>query len=249
MIRIVNLVLTIFFLLVACSNKPITAAEVLERYFKTVSGGDATKWDGLKLAYVESSITDPGSQKPAVIYKEYLSFPDLQRLDEVKNGVSTILSIYRDRTFFAPAPTDMPPGLPPIPPIVIPQSSPPFVFETMQVRQIMESSKATELVGLTELDGRPVYEITFELPAVVWRYYFDAENFTALKAVQEGQARENKKVFSDYRVIDGLSIPMRIESWTNFGPVTRHQIDVRTNVDFHPKIDVNFFDVPKDWKF
>ncbi len=109
-----------------------------------------------------------------------------------------------------------------------------------------EKGFKAELIGMEQFDNRPVYNLqfTFEDDYVV-NYFMDASEFVVLKVrsteTEQGQTFKSEIIYRDYKDVDGVLIPYRIEMLVN-GQVT--QIFIINNVEFDVAVDDSIFAKP-----
>lgn len=102
------------------------------------------------------------------------------------------------------------------------------------------------LVGKEDMDGKPVYNLkfTFKNKHIV-NYLIDAERFVVLNQIstksQMGQTYDQEVRYSDYRDIDGILCPFKMEILIN-GQVTT--VLTMDNCEFDIPIDDSIFKKP-----
>lgn len=83
-----------------------------------------------------------------------------------------------------------------------------------------EKGNKIELIGMEDIDGKQAYnlKLTFTDNEVA-NYYMDATRFVILmvkeKSMEQGQMNETEDKFSDFRDVDGVPMPFKIETLTN----------------------------------
>ncbi|QDK81434.1 DUF4292 domain-containing protein [Spirosoma sp. KCTC 42546] len=104
-----------------------------------------------------------------------------------------------------------------------------------------------ELVGKEKLNEKDVYNIKVTRPEGVANYYVDATTYqlNGMKAIvsMQGQSGEVKSQYSNYKTVDGLTVPSTIElnSPAMPGAITM----TISNMVFNPKVDPSIFAMPK----
>jgi outer membrane lipoprotein-sorting protein len=109
-----------------------------------------------------------------------------------------------------------------------------------------EKGNKIELVGKEDIDGKPVYNLKLTFPDnEVANYYMDATKFLILvvkeKTMEQGQMNETEDKFSDFRDVDGVQMPFKIETITNGQPSTTVILD---KCEFNLTIDDAIFKKP-----
>ncbi|MVM41390.1 DUF4292 domain-containing protein [Spirosoma sp. HMF3257] len=104
-----------------------------------------------------------------------------------------------------------------------------------------------ELVGKEKLGAQDVYNLKVTRPEGVANYYVDATTYqlAGMKATvsMQGQSGEVKSQYSNYKTIDGLTLPSTIE--LNSPAMPGSLTMTISNVVFNPKIDASIFAMPK----
>lgn len=104
-----------------------------------------------------------------------------------------------------------------------------------------------ELVGKEKLNEKDVYNLKVTRPEGVANYYVDATTYqlSGMKATvsMQGQSGEIKSQYSNYKTVDGLTVPSTIElnSPAMPGAITM----TISNMVFNPKVDPSIFAMPK----
>ena len=104
-----------------------------------------------------------------------------------------------------------------------------------------------ELVGKEKMNDKDVFNLKVTRPEGVANYFVDANNYqlVGMKATvsMQGQSGEVKQQFSNYKTIEGLTLPSTIElnSPAMPGAVTM----TVSNLVLNPKIDPSIFAMPK----
>ncbi|MCK8493376.1 MULTISPECIES: DUF4292 domain-containing protein [Spirosoma] len=104
-----------------------------------------------------------------------------------------------------------------------------------------------ELVGKEKLNDKDVFNLKVTRPEGVVNYYVDANTFQLAGAKTtinvQGQSGEVKTQYSNYKTIDGLTLPSTVElnSPAMPGSITL----TLSNVVFNPKVDSSIFAMPK----
>lgn len=102
-----------------------------------------------------------------------------------------------------------------------------------------ERGMQVELVGLEDLDGRPVHHLKLTNPqGEVQHIYLDGDTALESRIVSEGAAGRLEQVLSDYRQVNGMTLPFRIAMYT--GAVLVGDMKVLT-VEFNPELDDALF--------
>jgi len=102
-----------------------------------------------------------------------------------------------------------------------------------------ERGMQVELVGLEELDGRPVHHLKLTNPqGEVQHIYLDGETALESRIVSEGAAGRLEQVLSDYRQVEGMTLPFRITM--SAGGMVVGDMQVLT-VEFNPELDDALF--------
>jgi hypothetical protein len=110
-----------------------------------------------------------------------------------------------------------------------------------------ENGNMIELVGREDMNGTPVYNLkmTFNSGDVV-NYYMDLEKFVILKMKQKsiinGQMREVESLVSDFRYVDGVMNPYKLETLYN-GQIAF--IFTRDKIEFNLPVDDAYFKKPE----
>lgn len=105
----------------------------------------------------------------------------------------------------------------------------------------------TELVGKEKLNEKDVYNLKVTRPEGVANYYVDATTYqlNGMKATVnvQGQSGEVKSQYSNYKTIDGITVPATIElnSPAMPGAITM----TLSNIVLNPKVDPSIFAMPK----
>ena len=109
---------------------------------------------------------------------------------------------------------------------------------------------AIEYSGKDEIEGSEVYKITAKSPDGASRmYYLDIDSYliikTTVKYNESGVARESDSFYSEYKVIDGRTLPYNIESKANGETVGVSYIEA---YQFDKQVDDSFFLMPSKSK-
>ena len=111
-----------------------------------------------------------------------------------------------------------------------------------------EMGTTARLEGKEKLGEREAYVLVFEpTSGSVVRQYIDAQTYVAIKVVmkidvpQLGQEVEQTTAFFDYRDVDGIKLPFRVEATSS---VQNYTI-VITKVEHNVRIDETLFSKPK----
>lgn len=104
-----------------------------------------------------------------------------------------------------------------------------------------------ELVGKEKLNDKDVFNLKVTRPEGVVNFYVDAATYqlAGSKATvsMQGQSGEVKSQYSNYKTIDGLTLPSTIELNT---PAMPGSITMNlTNIVLNPKVDTAIFAMPK----
>jgi outer membrane lipoprotein-sorting protein len=104
-----------------------------------------------------------------------------------------------------------------------------------------------ELLGQEPVEGKPAYKLKVTLKDGQVRYdYIDAGSFQEVKwegqIVVEGKQVNAKSIFSDYRLVDGVMYPFRIDSETEGSP--NKQVINFDKVEINPHLDAADFAKP-----
>lgn len=108
-----------------------------------------------------------------------------------------------------------------------------------------EKRSTAELVGKEDMEGTEVFNIKLTTKDDdVKNYYIDIENFIILKVKStvnaQGQEIEVETTMGDYQEIDGVIMPMSIESKSPMGATNIVMEEVKFNVD----VDESIFNRP-----
>jgi outer membrane lipoprotein-sorting protein len=109
-----------------------------------------------------------------------------------------------------------------------------------------ENGTSIELAGMEDNDGASAYnlKVTFEDKYVI-NYFVDAKSFLLLKSksteAAQGQTFDREIKFSDFRDIDGILVPVKIEVMIN-GQVG--QVFTMDKCEFNVPIDDSIFKKP-----
>jgi hypothetical protein len=104
-----------------------------------------------------------------------------------------------------------------------------------------------ELIGKEKLNDKDVFNLKVTRPEGVVNFYVDAATYqlAGSKATvsMQGQSGEVKSQYSNYKTIDGLTLPSTIELNT---PAMPGSITMNlTNIVLNPKVDTAIFAMPK----
>ncbi len=104
-----------------------------------------------------------------------------------------------------------------------------------------------ELVGKEKLNDKDVFNLKVTAPAGVINYFVDAATYqlagSKATVTMQGQSGEVKSQYSNYKTVDGLTLPSTIElnSPAMPGAITM----TLSNMVFNPKVDSTIFAMPK----
>jgi len=112
------------------------------------------------------------------------------------------------------------------------QSKLAWFFDPQGVLRIREYFRDLEVVGLGEVNGRPVYVVQTDRPAAHYSLHFDVETGLLTRI---GYYND----LSDYRVIDGVRIPMRLVRSRKGGSTTWELTDVEHNLPVSEELFAN----------
>jgi len=110
-----------------------------------------------------------------------------------------------------------------------------------------EKGSTAELVGTEDMDGSDVYNIKLTTKdGDVKNFYIDVETFILLKqkgkVSAQGQEFEVETTMGDYQEIEGVIMPMSIESKTPMGTMNITIEEVKFNVE----VDESIFERPSN---
>ncbi|GAB3567176.1 hypothetical protein GCM10027578_17520 [Spirosoma luteolum] len=81
----------------------------------------------------------------------------------------------------------------------------------MQLAYAKQNKLPYALVGKEKLNGKDVYNISVTRPEGIYNYYLDATTYQLLSSKSrltvQGQPVEGSAVFSNYKTVDGLTLP------------------------------------------
>ncbi len=109
-----------------------------------------------------------------------------------------------------------------------------------------EKGKDLSLEGKVDIEGKPMYNIKLnDMDGSVKNYYIDAEDFLIKKVTmhmkEQGQEVEVEQNISEYKNVDGVMMPAKIESKNPMGTA----IVTFTDISFNDKIDDTEFQMPE----
>ncbi|MFD2933089.1 DUF4292 domain-containing protein [Spirosoma flavum] len=104
-----------------------------------------------------------------------------------------------------------------------------------------------ELVGKEKLNDKDVFNLKVTKPEGIVNYYVDATTFqlagTKATVSMQGQSGEVKSQYSNYKTIEGLTLPSTVE--LNSPAMPGSLTMTLSNMVFNPKIDPTIFVMPK----
>lgn len=104
-----------------------------------------------------------------------------------------------------------------------------------------------ELVGKEKLNDKDVFNLKVTRPEGEVNYYVDANTYqlagSKATITMQGKSGEIKSQYSNYKTVDGLTIPSTVElnSPAMPGAITMNL----SNILFNPKVDATIFSMPK----
>lgn len=108
---------------------------------------------------------------------------------------------------------------------------------------------AVALEGVDSVEGHAAYRLSVKLPSGASRHvWIDAQTFLDIKSDREahnafGQAETVSTYYRDYKTIDGLQIPMTMETGSDVAAKGRDKM-VIDKVDLNPPLDDRMFAKP-----
>jgi hypothetical protein len=108
---------------------------------------------------------------------------------------------------------------------------------------------AVGLDGIDEVEGRKAYRLTVTLPSGVGHHvWVDAETFLDIKYERptrnsRGQAGTTSVFYRDYRTVEGLQIPLTIETGSDSGKAPDKMVIER--IALNPRLDDRMFARPQ----
>lgn len=218
----------------------VTADEILTTYFENIGGQDA--WKALKSMRTEAKMARMGMEFPGVMMQMP---PNKQRMEINIQGQQMIQAYDGETAWW------INPFMGAIDPQPMPEEmASEFTKETFEDDFIDYAKKGhtVEYLGQKEVDGAMTYEIKLtKKDGTEEFHYFESEYMVPImqKTIIESGQMEGQAVetyFSNYEEVEGLMIPMSIESKVN--GATQFSLTV-TKVELNPELDESIFDYPK----
>lgn len=117
----------------------------------------------------------------------------------------------------------------------------------MQLAYAKKNKQNYELVGKEKYDGKDVFNVKVSKPEGVTNYYLDAGTYQMVASKSnvtvQGQAVEGSAKYSDYKEVNGLTLPHTIEITGGGMPGTATA--KITKLSFNGKVDPAIFAMPK----
>lgn len=218
----------------------LTADEILTTYFENIGGQDA--WKALKSMRMEAKMAQMGMEFPGVVMQMP---PNKQRI-EVNIQGQQMIQAYDGETAWWINPFMGASDAQPMPEEMASE----FTKENFEDDYIdyAEKGHTVEYLGQKEVDGVMTHELKLTKKDGTVEYtYFEPEYMVPImqktivdSGQMEGQAVET--YLSNYEEVEGLMIPMSIESKVN--GATQFSLTV-TKVELNPELDETIFDYPK----
>jgi hypothetical protein len=109
-----------------------------------------------------------------------------------------------------------------------------------------ENGNKPELVGKEDLNGMPVYHIVLTFKdGTSANYFMDTNKYVILKTEVKytlaGQVFDDESLYSDFREVEGILLPFKIESY-NFGQASDKSIYEK--IELNPSVDDAIFNKP-----
>jgi outer membrane lipoprotein-sorting protein len=221
----------------------MTLDEILKKYFK-VNGGD--KLENIQTYKAIGKIYSGAEMKMTGFAKR----PDMERIEMDLQGTRITVVItgqtgWMINQISGPYPQDLDAAMIKNSKKMFGSEKSPFGWKNPFVKS-EENGNRIELVGRETMEGTQVYnlKITFKNDEVA-NYYMDAEKFMILKVKEksmiQGQLIEVEEIFSDYRDVDGVKIPHRLETFHNGSSTYLTTFD---KIEFNLQIDDAEFKKP-----
>ena len=221
--------------------KEPTVDEILTTYLDNIGGQDA--WKDLISVRMEAKMSQMGMEFPGVVMQ---TRPDKQRIESNIQG-QQMIQAYDGETAWWINPFMGGPDAQPMPAEMAEQfTSQKFENEFIDYA---EKGHAVEYLGRKEVDGVMTHEIKLTKKDGTEEYhYFEPEYLVPIMTktiIAQGQAKGQavETYLSNYEEVEGLMIPMSIESKVN--GATQFALTI-TKVDLNTELDESLFAFPKD---
>jgi outer membrane lipoprotein-sorting protein len=189
--------------------------DILEKYLKA-SGED--KFDKIQTYIIKGKLKKSANFQ----LTSYRKRPNLERTEMDLNGTLSIY-VFAGQTGWMVnpfnksfTPQDLSPEMIKFQAKTLGSDRVPFGWNN-PLNNRKEKGNKIDLIGKEDLDGTPVYNlmITFD-DGEVADYYMDAEKFLILKVVgKSANQGVMEQIFSDYRDVDGIMLPEKLETFNN----------------------------------
>jgi outer membrane lipoprotein-sorting protein len=215
--------------------------ELLQKYSKA-------RGQNIQTVKMTGKMIQPGN--PEFMITSFEKRPDMFRQEMEVQGTKIIVAfIGQTGWIISPTlgsfdPQDMPPSS--FNSLNKELRSDPYVSWNNPIVNWKENGNKLELIGREDINGTQVYnlKLTFKDNEVA-NYYMDAAKFVMLlvkeKTMEQGQMNETEDKFSDFRDVDGVSMPFKIETITNGQTST---IVILDKCEFNLPIDDAIFKKP-----
>ena len=223
---------------IACVNAQ-TADEIVTKMYENMGG--IKKWKSMKSRKVVAKIGMGRMELQGAIFEKY---PNNQRIEIDFQGMQMVQAFDGETAWMInPAKGGLEPEKLPN------ASTEPLISQKFESDFIdyAEKGHMVELLGQTEIDTSTCFELKLTLKeGEVQYHYVDTETYLVAMSKmtsREGQAagQEIKTFLGDYREIDGMQIPFRIESEANGQSIRRVNIlSIALNLD----LEDSFFAFP-----
>jgi len=218
----------------------ITVDQILATYFENTGGVD--NWKALTSTRMEGKMVQMGMEFPGVVTS---AAPNKQRVDVNVQG-QEIIQAYDGKDAWWINPFTGSTDAQPMPPEMA-ESMTKEVFESVLI-DYAEKGHAVTYLGHQEVDGTDCYEVkVVKKDGDEQFYYFETENVVpimmktiASSGPAKGQATET--FMSDYEEVNGLVIPMYIDTKVN--GASQFSITI-TKVEFNVPVSEELFAYPK----
>jgi hypothetical protein len=213
--------------------------QILERYLAAIGG--AARWDAVEALEVRGTLTAFSESAPFVLRRRR---PNLYRIEHVLLRRPVVMAYdgrraWWDNPIFAAAP-----GPAPMPPVEAEVFQAEVEFDSALLHY-REKGHELALIGREPFEGRDAFKLRVTRSSGAQEtWVLDAETYLEVAricaAAEGGERFEQQLSFADYRQVEGLRLPFRIDAEYFIRNVVIEVEQVRVN----PEIDAAVFAFP-----
>ena len=209
-----------------------TVNEVLDKHFKAVG---QEKLSDVKSFYIKAKVSQMGMEMPMEMK---IKKPDMFVMTVDVQGQKMIQAFDGEKGWM-------------IFPMMSPDPQPLEGDQLAQLKQQVnmegelfnyaEKGSTTELIGKVNIEGNELYRVKLTSKNGDTKDYFiDSKTFyvnrVKAKVVAQGQTVDIEQIMSDYKTVDGITMPMKIETKSPMGTGSMVMEEVKYNEKFDDAI-------------